>query len=373
MQLGGNVDAQFDKLKNKLEQRLESDKPILIQPYRWFGTQDMLTVRGRVLRQRKLRSAVTPVSPERPTHDSFWDNLVNSYKRLNSDEIPYAKVRAEFGGVSAEFTANDEGHFEGQLPIHPTMLADTDWQTVKLTLLEPTADEPYTTEAQVLVPRSAEHGTEFGIISDVDDTILQTHATNLLKAAQLTFLSSARMRLPFAGVAAFYHALQGGLGGNRPNPIFYVSSSPWNIYDLLIDFKELQNIPVGPLGLRDYGLDVGDGVAINHHGHKMGLIETILATYPAMKFVLIGDSGQKDPEIYSEVLRKHPDRILQVFIRDVTTGKRDKEVKAISAEFSNFHFVADSAVAGEISAENNLIQPAQLAVIQREVDSESLA
>ena len=69
----------------------------------------------------------------------------------------------------------------------------------------------------------------YGVISDIDDTVLQSKATSYLQAARLLFLENARTRLPFAGVAAFYQAMQKGLG-NQFNPIFYVSSSPWNVF-----------------------------------------------------------------------------------------------------------------------------------------------
>ena len=62
-------------------------------------------------------------------------------------------------------------------------------------------------------------------------------------------------RLPFPGVAAFLRALYAGAGGGERNPLFYVSSSPWNIYDLLSEFFSLNDIPIGPvLFLRDWGL-----------------------------------------------------------------------------------------------------------------------
>src|SRR5690606_32076573 len=139
-----------------------------------------------------------------------------------------------------------------------------------------------------------------------------------------TLFNNAHTRLPFAGVSEFYRALQSGRNGKRNNPFFYVSSSPWNLYDLLIDFLDLNNIPEGPLLLRDFGLDHNKAGSSDHMGHKFKEIENILTTYPHLNFILIGDSGQDDPVIYKEVVKKYPNRILVIYIRDVQLSDRQQ-------------------------------------------------
>jgi phosphatidate phosphatase APP1 len=82
--------------------------------------------------------------------------------------------------------------------------------------------------------------------------VLQSSVTNFLKMARMVLLGNAHTRLPFEGVAAFYRALQRGASGGEFNPIFYVSNSPWNLYDLLEDFMDVHGVPAGPLFLRDW-------------------------------------------------------------------------------------------------------------------------
>ena len=96
-------------------------------------------------------------------------------------------------------------------------------------------------------------------------------------------LTNARTRKPFPGVAAFYRALHAGV-----NPFFYISKSPWNLYAPLVEYLEVQGLPLGPLLLRDFGLRP-------EKEHKRKAIEEILATYPKLKFILSGDSGEKTP------------------------------------------------------------------------------
>jgi phosphatidate phosphatase APP1 len=170
------------------------------------------------------------------------------------------------------------------------------------------------------------------VISDIDDTVLQSNVTSLFKVARATFLGNARVRLPFEGVAAFYRALHRGRTGNMLNPMFYVSGSPWNLYDLLSEFFNLQEIPIGPvLFLRDWGLTEQGFLPIKNRAHKLSYITEIIVTFKDLSFILIGDSGQEDPEIYSEVIALYPNRIKAVYIRNVSRDpKRIDEINTLA-------------------------------------------
>jgi phosphatidate phosphatase APP1 len=205
----------------------------------------------------------------------------------------------------------------------------------------------------VLVPGRA----RFAVISDLDDTVVHSSATNVMKMAWIVVRNNAYTRLPFPGVSAFYEALRRGPEAGLENPIFYVSSSPWNIYDLLEDFLDVHGLPAGPLFLKDWSpTNLG-----KHHDHKLGIIRTLLATYPDLPFVLIGDSGEKDPEIYRQAVVEHPGRIEAIYIRDVTSDERDAEVTKIAAEVeamgTTMVAVPDSTTAAEHAASIGLISP----------------
>jgi phosphatidate phosphatase APP1 len=185
------------------------------------------------------------------------------------------------------------------------------WGSIRLELPRSGDAPPLAASAPVLVPAAS---ASYVVISDMDDTVLQSEVTSFIRAAAIVLLENARTRLPFAGVAAFYRALAEGPAGGQRNPIFYVSSSPWNLYDVIADFLEAEGLPAGPLLLRDW--DLGPALFRNA-GHKTRLIREILETYAALPFILVGDSGQEDPEIYAEIVAAHPRRILAVYIRNV--------------------------------------------------------
>jgi phosphatidate phosphatase APP1 len=165
-------------------------------------------------------------------------------------------------------------------------------------------------------------------------------------------------------VAAFYRALQCGPSGSPTNPIFYVSSSPWNLYDMLEDFLDLHGVPEGPLFLKDWS----PTTLRDHDRHKIGVIRTLLATYPDLPFVLIGDSGERDPEIYRQVVREYPGRVRAIYIRDVTTRERDAAVHVIAGELKDLGvdmlLTTDTAEAAEHAAQKGLISPTALAALR---------
>ena len=131
----------------------------------------------------------------------------------------------------------------------------------------------------------------------------------------------------------------------------------------MIDFPDVNDIPEGPLLLRDFGLDA-DKESADHMGHKFKEISNILAAYPQLNFVLIGDSGQEDPKIYREIVRKFPSRILAIYIRDVQLLDREKIALDISEELSRNNVemvIVDNTVeAAEHAAKSGLIYTEQI-------------
>jgi phosphatidate phosphatase APP1 len=327
--------------------------PRRVLGYRGYGTRWRGLALGRVLETHNV------VPGE--LHDGGWRNLVNSVRRLNSDPLPYARLLATIGGSTHELRADDEGFVHEWLKL-PTPLAEDHWHTLDLTLDIPDRDTAPRTTSQVLVP--SPHAS-FGVISDMDDTVLQSDATTLLRAARLMLLENARTRLPFPGVAAFYRALHDGVGGPAKNPIFYVSSSPWNLYDMIADFLDAREIPVGPMLLRDW--DLSSALA-GHAGHKSLLIREILDAYPRMRFILVGDSGQEDPEIYAALVSEYAGRILAVYIRDVSqNAERSAAISALAEQMTGSQcslvLAVDTLTVAKHAAEHGWIDPARLTEI----------
>ncbi|MEZ5391687.1 MAG: phosphatase domain-containing protein [Bryobacterales bacterium] len=289
--------------------------PASIHPYRELGTQRELSVHGRVLAGAQTREA----HPD----DSWGRNAAAVIRALASDEIPDAAIRARFGSDAVETVTNDEGYF------HASVTSDglAGWRDVEIELVDTPSVRA---TAQVLVPPE---DAQFGVISDFDDTIIVTDVPRPLRMITLMLFRNAFSRQAFEGTAELYRALAAGSDGTGSNPLFYVSSSSWNFYPMLEQFLEHNGFPAGPILLRDIGLEKDHFLAEGNE-HKLGKLERILKTYPKLLFLLIGDSGQDDPYLYAETMRRHPGRIRAIYIRDVSSKKR-AAVAALAAQVND--------------------------------------
>jgi phosphatidate phosphatase APP1 len=351
---------EVEAIVDWVQYRKRGSGPYRIVPYRGHGTPGRFHLKGRVLQGEPI--------PPASTFDTPLRNLLHTVRRLESDEVPAARVRARVGEEVQEVLADDEGYFQLSLAADAPATDCEVWRPVELELVDPPEESPLgRTTGYVLVPPTQ---ARFGVVSDIDDTVVRTDVTSLLSMLRLVFLTNAHTRLPFEGVAAFYRALHRGDAGDCTNPIFYVSSSPWNLYDLLQEVFEVHGIPPGPVFLKEYGLRHDLLSSRGHHEHKLGAIEHILATHPDLSFILLGDSGQQDPEIYHEVVRRHPGRVLAIYIRDVSEDARDVQIAAITRELAaagvDMVLTPDTVGAARHAAARGFIDPASLADIRGE-------
>jgi phosphatidate phosphatase APP1 len=297
--------------------------PILLAPYKGYGYNQHVYLRGRVIKDRRIVKGEV---------NSTWRALLNNYKRFNSREVVGATVHIHINGEHFPVKTDEEGYFFLHEKLsRPLLPSPTQWHDVQFSLTEtPRRKVEANAEGKVVIPGPE---AKFGFISDIDDTILKTDVTSLLKLRVLyhTLLKSADLRQSFSQASSFFQALRCGLAEQPVNPVFYVSNSPWNLYDLLEEFIQLNYLPDGPILLRDFGLPYEEQ-GKSPLGHKHGSILRILDTYPHLPFVLIGDSGEKDPYIYEAVARDYPDRIAAIYIRDVRSISRARRVKQMIQE-----------------------------------------
>ncbi len=367
-QVSHQGEQKWDTLKTNLKTRLGLDEPVMILPYRSFGNTQKAFFWGRVLEDEKINVK---------EDDKFWDNILNTYRRLESDEIPNVRLSVTYKGITKETKTDEEGYFftEIELP-EPITPHESMWEKVEFKLLESVRPNQgdVTALGEVQIHDDLK---EFGIISDIDDTVLQTQATSMLASAKLTFLGNAHLRKPFLGVGELYEALVKGSDGNQQNPLYFVSSSMWNLYDLLTDFFEIRNLPKAPLLLRDLGLDENMFIK-GDHSHKEEKIKRIFSYYPNLKFILIGDSGQHDAEIYYKILQEFPERIKAIYIRDVSDNARDAEVDKIATQAEKefnvpFQLIADSGLVALHAASQGFITKESIEKVQQAKEEDKKA
>jgi phosphatidate phosphatase APP1 len=337
------------------------DDPHEVICYRGFGGPTRTWVYGRVVEKRNIGASTEG--------DSTLRNLLNTYRRADSDPLGHADVEVTIGEACMQMKADDEGYFGGWLDA-PAHEARDGWRDYSAAIASPMAKDrtPINGNGEIL---SLSPNVKFGVISDIDDTVIQSRVSSFIQAARTVMLGNARTRLPFPGVAAFYRALSEGASGNEKNPVFYVSSSPWNIYDVISEFMELQNIPKGPLVLRDWDIGLNSLASARHFEHKSVALRNILGLYSSLPFILIGDSSQHDPEIYRQIVSEFPGRIHAIYIRDVTrSSERNSSIQKLADEIveskSALVLADDTLGAAKHAAEHGWISEKKLPEVGEE-------
>lgn len=290
-----------------------------IVPFIGFGNNHSTYIIGEVVERNGISK------PQEG--QSAWQNTVAMIRRYLSNEIEGIKVEVTYMGMSQVVTTDNHGIFRCTFE-HASLVTEETWQKAFIRLAEPRfAGKEVTGEVLTI------NGTpQFGVISDVDDTILVSYATRKIMKLRLMLLNNAYTRMPFEGVSAFYYALQRGTKADVFNPVFYVSNSEWNLYDLIYEFIQFHRIPKGPLLLREMAIQVWRPWKMKkmNENHKSDAITKIFSMYSGMKFILIGDSGQRDPEVYLNIVREFPGRVLAIYIRDIGIPEKAALIKKIS-------------------------------------------
>jgi phosphatidate phosphatase APP1 len=291
------IERRIDLLKG------ERDGPVQIHSYGGYQTPDGTVLRGRILSVGRTSTVYE--------NQSRFRNAWQFLRLFVTDERAQVPVRVL--GTSITTNTDDEGYFHIVIP-RDTALPDGP-ATVAVHGVKQTI-EVFDTPSKA----------SFGVISDIDDTMMRTgaHSIWLNLWTSITGNPTSREVFPDAIRLMSAYAAQGA-------QFFYVSSSPWNLHGYLREVFRRSGLPKGPMFLRDLGLSDTQFVTGTHDDHKGRAIETILTANPDLCFVLIGDTGQHDAEIYERIAANYPKRIARIILREPTSRARMKVKSAIEA------------------------------------------
>lgn len=344
----------WDRNRTRLRRKIGWSRPPVIIAHRGFGTHHRAVVRARVLEDRGALHF---------EDRSTLGRLGAAYRRYATWKMPNEPVLIRWNEREVETKTDREGYVEQW--IQPPASAHDGWNFVDIEL--PRYD--CTTRGSVLVtgPRA-----EFAVLSDIDDTIIETGATNPIKRAYALFWADTRTRLPFEGVAAFYRALWHGKSGDAKNPMLYLSSSPWNLHQHLEVLLERHDIPDGAMLLRDWGFGPEGFAPTGGHGHKVAKAAEVFDVLDPLPLVLIGDSGQEDAQHYATLVEQHPERVRAVYIRDLGAHDRrvDEAVERMRAQGVPVLLASDTAAAAEHAGQIGLLDARCLEDVRRDRDED---
>lgn len=292
------------------------DRIIVYPAYSDGGT---CLIEGRVIADRQLST------PE--ANDRRRDNLRRSAGALFNTERKQHPVSVRLADQARDTRTDDEGYFSvslEQLGLTPG------WHAVSVT------DGVVNGEGELLVVPA---GNRHGVISDVDDTIQVTEVNDKSRMLANTLLKNALQRDVVPGVAAFYTELAARNVEPTVAPVFYLSASPRQLHAGIHQFIRHNGLPRGVLITKRITNDATTEPLIDQFSYKTTKLIDILQRLPQVSFTLIGDDGERDPEIFAEIRRRYPDRIAAVWIRAVNPDPKRAKLPgqgSLSEELSRY-------------------------------------
>ncbi|GLR15546.1 App1 family protein [Portibacter lacus] len=308
----------------------DTKEPLTIHAYRGYASPTSIFLKGRILEDRGILKTQS---------QSAIRNFIKNFKRFETDEVPGVEVQISIEGRDFKLITDREGYFT----------LDEHWDFMNennASLL----DAKISIAGGISKVAEVFHTTpeaEYGIITDIDDTVLKTNVTSLFKLKMLyaTFFKDAHQRMPMEGIVNLFSKFTHG-----SNPIFYISHSPWNIYDLLVDFMEMQELPKGPILLRDYGIK-----PVGHFSdHKIKSITRILKNHPDLPFIMLGDTAAEDADLYIKLAHDFPDQIKAIYIRQTKNNKNARRIKSLIEEHSGHQTDVILSESSEVMMEHAL-------------------
>lgn len=304
--------------KTRLLYWLGLTNEIIIKVYHGYGHASQLVVYGHVFR-------LSPLPRARYTK-SLLHNTLALLRLFMVRPYGHAKLQTEWQGRTLTTQSDADGFFKFEWKDEPPL--EQGWHDLVVGMVNNTGQTVAQGKGVLYIP----HTTQYGFISDIDDTFLISHSANLRKRLFVLFTLNARSRQPFDGSVKHYQLLaKGNTTPDAPNPFFYVSSSEWNLYDYLLEFTTVNGMPRGVFllnVLKQFRELLKTGQ--NNHKTKFTRIVRILEGYPKQRFVLLGDSSQHDPYIYEAIVKHFPRQIRAVYIRDVYEKNKQKAAEVLT-------------------------------------------
>lgn len=305
----------LNRIKKRLLIWLKLTNAIIIKVYNGYGNQQTLFFFGHVLHLSSL--------PRKTFRKNFVTNFFSMLRLFIIKPLPNALVKLEWDNKIYETQTGPDGFFRFEWNPEATIKPGKHYVKV---YIDEASNKIAEATGQIFVPDEY----KYAIISDIDDTFLISHSSNLRMRLYVLLTKNAHSRSPFKGVVNHYNLLaSAGVKSGVLNPFFYVSSSEWNLYEFLLEFSREYKLPEGVFLLSQLKrfsqlLSTGQG----KHSAKYVRIVRIVEAFPNQQLILLGDDSQNDPEIYLSLVEHFTDKINCVYLRKRNSKKSD-EVKEI--------------------------------------------
>ncbi|WBU38957.1 App1 family protein [Homoserinibacter sp. YIM 151385] len=266
-----------------------------IVPFAGYGGEDWARVLARVIL----------LPPDRPADGRFTN--IRGFRSFLSIPVSDVEVQVRHGDAVRTVRSDRGGVVDGRVELR----MPAGWNEVELDIADD-AVAPVTARIDI-VPASV----HTGLVSDIDDTVMVTALPRPFLAAWNSFVLNEHARRPVAGMAVLYDRV---LRQSPGSAVVYLSTGAWNVAPALTRFLRRNLYPAGALLLTDWG-PTHDRWFRSGPEHKRTALRRLAAEFPGIRWMLVGDDGQHDEELYADFLREHPESVAAVAIRQLTASE----------------------------------------------------
>ncbi len=277
-----------------------------IEVYNCFGNANHVVIEGRMLYERSFKAV--------SNQDGIFRNLWRKIKQLTSDEIKEKAIFATIQGDRYKTIGDDEGYFEFSIKSKKTLQQGYEDVTLQID------NNPQ--KQRVKLPIFTQKS--FGIISDFDDTVIISDVTNKLKLSKNILLKNYKQREIVPNMIERFEKILSKNPKDMPTPLFFVTGSPQQLFGSIEQFLSYHHFPKHILITKKIHGDDTDPL-LDQFAYKIEQIEALFALYPKMKWVMFGDSGEKDREVYTFLAKKYPSKVKEFYIRDIQSKEVNRE------------------------------------------------
>lgn len=272
-----------------------------VVPYTGYGAPSWVRILGRVVLAKEPRPGSRAERKHRKREES-----IRGCRSFISVPVADVPVVIEVEGDRHEVMPDRGGVIDTVIPVQLT----PGWHTVTLTV--PASARVFEAPVFIVDPKAT-----FGIISDVDDTVMVTALPRPLLAAWNTFVLDEHARVPTPGMSVLLERLAAAHPGA---PVIYLSTGAWNVAPTLTRFLSRNLFPAGPLLLTDWG-PTHNRFFRSGREHKRTSLARLADEFPGLRWLLVGDDGQHDEALYGEFTTAHPGNVAAVAIRQLSSGE----------------------------------------------------
>jgi len=270
-----------------------------------YGGLESLRVLARVLLTKDDDTAAADAGAS-GRELSEAEEAVRGWRSFVTAPVAYIPVAIEIGSRHYAVRADRGGYLDLLITDHGL---PPGWHDITI---RARSAQPTTARVLVIGPN-----TRTGVVSDIDDTVMVTRVPRPLVAAWNTFVRHTSTRQAVPGMPEFFAGLEQTWPGA---PVLYLSTGAWNVVPTLERFFRRHRLPSGPMLMTDWG-PTNTGWFRSGQEHKRTTLRRLLIDFPQVRWLLVGDDGQHDPEIYAQLAREHPDRVAAIAIRQLSPGE----------------------------------------------------